>query len=124
MGHLIDLPAKKLGVEIDDDFRPVYVPIEGKEKIVAHLKKEAKKAETIYLAPDPDREGEAIAWHVLRLLKGTTATIRRASFNEITKSAVLAALESADTIDQDKVDAQQARRVLDRIVGHRPRHGC
>ena len=118
MGHLIDLPAKKLGVDLDDDFRPAYVPIEGKEKIVNSLKKEAKKAETIYLCPDPDREGEAIAWHVLNLLEGVKADIKRASFNEITQSAVLDALKHAGSIDQRKVDAQQARRVLDRIVGY------
>jgi len=118
MGHLVDLPAKKLGVDIDCDFKPEYVNIEGKDKIVHALSQEAKKAEIVYLAPDPDREGEAIAWHVARLLKGTKAKIKRASFNEITKSAVTAALANAGEIDMQKVDAQQARRVLDRLVGY------
>ncbi|MEW5701860.1 MAG: type I DNA topoisomerase [Candidatus Zixiibacteriota bacterium] len=118
MGHLVDLPSKRIGVDIDNDFQPEYVNIEGKDKIVRALSQEAKKAEIIYLAPDPDREGEAIAWHVARLLKGMRAKIKRASFNEITKSAVTTALAEAGEIDKHKVDAQQARRVLDRLVGY------
>jgi len=117
-GHIFDLPTKSLGVDIEQDFQPEYVPIEGKEAIVKALRKEAKTAQIIYLAPDPDREGEAIAWHVAGALKGTKARILRASFNEITKSAVLEGLEKAGKVDQDKVDAQQARRVLDRLVGY------
>ncbi|MBI3872612.1 MAG: type I DNA topoisomerase [candidate division Zixibacteria bacterium] len=119
MGHLVDLPSRKLGVDIENDFQPEYVNIEGKDKFVKKLIDEAKKAEIIYLAPDPDREGEAIAWHVARLLKGTKAKIKRASFNEITKSAVTEGLKKASTIDMDKVNAQQARRVLDRLVGYK-----
>ncbi|MBI5866726.1 MAG: type I DNA topoisomerase [candidate division Zixibacteria bacterium] len=118
-GHIFDLPTKTLGVDVDAEFRPEYVPIEGKEAIVKALRKEAKTAQIVYLAPDPDREGEAIAWHVATALKGTKAKILRASFNEITKSAVLEALENAGKVDQDKVDAQQARRVLDRLVGYK-----
>jgi DNA topoisomerase-1 len=118
MGHLVDLPESRLGVDVEDDFKPEYVKIEGKEKIIKNLVAEAKKAEVVYLAPDPDREGEAIAWHVAGLLKGTKAKLRRATFNEITKSAVLEGLKEATQIDQKKVDAQQARRVLDRLVGY------
>ncbi len=117
-GHIYDLPTKSLGVDLDDNFKPEYVPIEGKEAVVKALKKGAKTAEVIYLAPDPDREGEAIAWHVSMALKGTKAKVMRASFNEITKSAVLEALKNAGKLDMGKVDAQQARRVLDRLVGY------
>jgi DNA topoisomerase I len=118
MGHIIDLPGSRLGVDLEHDFRPEYAQIEGKEKVIKALKEAAKKADVIYLAPDPDREGEAIAWHVASILKGTKAKLRRATFNEITKSAVSEALKNAGEIDQNKVDAQQARRVLDRLVGY------
>lgn len=118
MGHIIDLPGSRLGVDVEHDFRPEYEQIEGKEKVIKALKDAAKKADIIYLAPDPDREGEAIAWHVASILKGTKAKLRRATFNEITKSAVSEALKNAGDIDKNKVDAQQARRVLDRLVGY------
>ncbi len=118
MGHIIDLPGSRLGVDVENDFRPEYEQIEGKEKVIKALKEAAKKANVIYLAPDPDREGEAIAWHVASILKGTKAKLRRATFNEITKTAVSEALKNAGEIDQHKVDAQQARRVLDRLVGY------
>ena len=118
-GHIRDLPTKSLGVDVDNDFEPEYVPIESKDNVVKELKKAAKTAKIIYLAPDPDREGEAIAWHVASILGKTKAELRRASFNEITKSAVTEALENAGTIDMQKVDAQQARRVLDRLVGYK-----
>ena len=118
MGHIIDLPSSRLGVDVENDFRPEYEKIEGKEKVIKALKEAAKKADVIYLAPDPDREGEAIAWHVAGILKGVKGKLRRATFNEITKSAVSEALKNAGEIDQNKVDAQQARRVLDRLVGY------
>ncbi|HWO57159.1 MAG TPA: type I DNA topoisomerase [bacterium] len=118
MGHIVDLPSSRLGVDVENDFRPEYEQIEGKEKVIKTLKEAAKKADVIYLAPDPDREGEAIAWHVAGILKGSKAKLRRATFNEITKSAVIEALKNAGSIDQNKVDAQQARRVLDRLVGY------
>lgn len=118
VGHLVDLPKSELGVDTENDFKPVYTIIEGKEKILAQLKKAAKSAKTVFLAPDPDREGEAIAWHVANNLTGTKAKVHRVTFNEITKSAVTHAIENPREIDQDLVDAQQARRVLDRLVGY------
>lgn len=118
MGHIIDLPGSRLGVDVENEFRPEYEQIEGKEKVIKNLKEAARKADVVYLAPDPDREGEAIAWHVASLLKGSKTKLRRATFNEITKSAVSEALKNAGQIDQNKVDAQQARRVLDRLVGY------
>ncbi len=126
VGHIRDLPAKKqkgekgqiVGIDIEHGFEPRYVTIPGKEKTVAALKSAAKTAKAVYIATDPDREGEAIAWHVKELIKGKNAPpIKRALFYEITKDAVSKALEAATQIDQDKVDAQQARRVLDRVVG-------
>ena len=118
VGHLIDLPKSALGVDTEHDFKPVYTIIDGKEKILAQLKKAAKSAKTIYLAPDPDREGEAIAWHVANNLTGSKAKVHRVTFNEITKSAVTNAIKNPREINQDLVDAQQARRVLDRLVGY------
>jgi len=118
LGHIKDLPKSKLGVEIENDFQPDYQVIKGKQKVISRLKTEAKKVATVYLAPDPDREGEAIAWHVAEELKGVKTRIRRAYFNEITKSAVLKGIEGAGEIDQRMVQAQQARRVLDRLVGY------
>ncbi len=120
VGHIRDLPAKTLGIDLEDGFEPDYVTIPGKEKIVADLKAAAKGARAIYIATDPDREGEAIAWHVQSQLKGKSAPpIRRVLFHEITKEAVTRAIENAGSIDQKKVDAQQARRVLDRLVGYK-----
>ncbi len=119
VGHIIDLPKSKLGIDTENDFNPDYQVIKGKEKVIAALKKAAKKAQTIYLAPDPDREGEAIAWHVSNSLSaGTKAEFVRVAFNEITESAVLEAIENPRTLDMNLVNAQQARRVLDRIVGY------
>lgn len=119
VGHVADLPKSRLGVDPDKNFLPEYHVIKGKEKIIAQLKKAAKKASHIYLAPDPDREGEAIAWHVAQNLKinGKT-TIQRVTFNEITKSAVIEALKNPREIDLNLFNAQQARRILDRIVGY------
>ena len=118
VGHIRDLPVSKLGVEIEKDFSPQYVTIKGKGKIISDLKKAAKKAEVIYLAPDPDREGEAIAWHIAHTLKSAKKPIHRALFHELTKKAILAAIENATSIDQGKFEAQQARRILDRLVGY------
>jgi DNA topoisomerase-1 len=121
VGHVMDLPAKKLGVNVDNDFQPEYGIIPGKEKILKELKKTAKAADRIYLAPDPDREGEAIAYHVAANItdsKGDQERIFRVAFNEITTNAVKKAMEHPGKIDMSKVDAQQARRVLDRLVGY------
>ena len=117
-GHIKDLPVKKLGVDIDNDFEPEYVTIRGKAKILKDLKTAANSTEKVYLAPDPDREGEAIAFHIAGELGNSKKKILRASFNEITKNAVTEAIKNAGKIDQNKVDAQQARRILDRLVGY------
>ncbi len=118
MGHIIDLPEKELGVDIDQDFKPKYTTSKGKRRILKMLKDEAQKADDIFLAPDPDREGEAIAWHVAESIKTENVPIKRVMFNEITKRAVLAAIDNPKEIDMNKVNAQQARRILDRIVGY------
>jgi DNA topoisomerase-1 len=117
-GHIRDLPAKSLGIKIDKDFEPNYQVIKGKEKIVKELKSAAVKAKVIYLAPDPDREGEAIAWHLKSLL-GSNGKVKRIEFHEITKEAVTSAVKHPREIDLDRVDAQQARRLLDRLVGYK-----
>ncbi len=120
VGHIRDLPTRTLGIDLEDEFEPEYVTIPGKEKIVADLKAAAKGARAVFIATDPDREGEAIAWHVQSQIKGKTAPpIRRVLFHEITKEAVTRAIENAGQINQKKVDAQQARRVLDRLVGYK-----
>ena len=118
-GHVRDLPKSQLGVDVEHDFEPKYITIRGKGEILAGLRKEVKKADKIYLATDPDREGEAISWHLMKALKLEGKKVYRISFNEITKSAVKASLKNARDIDMDLVDAQQARRVLDRIVGYK-----
>jgi DNA topoisomerase I len=118
IGHIRDLPKSKLGVDTDDGFNVQYEVIRGKAKVIKKLKDSAKKSEVVYLAPDPDREGEAIAWHVAQELKGAKK-IARVTFNEITKSAVLGALEHTRDIDVNLFNAQQARRVLDRLVGYK-----
>ena len=119
LGHVKDLPQKNLGVDIENDFTPDYEIIEGKKKILNRLKSEAKKAKAVYLAPDPDREGEAIAWHIAGEIEKVNPQIYRVSFNEITKQAVLAGIKKAGKIDMNKVNAQQARRILDRLVGYK-----
>jgi DNA topoisomerase I len=119
-GHIMDLPKNKIGVEIDKrTFEPELIVIPGKEKVVDRLRKLAKSAENVYLAPDPDREGEAIAAHLADVLKGAVKknAIHRVTFNEITPKAVKAAFAQARDVDHNLVDAQQTRRVLDRIVG-------
>lgn len=118
-GHVRDLPRSVLGIDVDHDFEPKYITIRGKGDILANLRKEVKKAEKIYLATDPDREGEAISWHLLYALKLQDKKVYRITFNEITKTAVKESLKHAREIDMDLVDAQQARRCLDRMVGYR-----
>ena len=119
MGHIRDLPKSKLGVDVEKDFEPEYINIRGKGDLIKSLKKDAKDAKKIYLASDPDREGEAIAWHLAKILEEDKDKITRVTFNEITKGAVKKALDNARDIDVNLVDAQQARRVLDRIVGYK-----
>lgn len=119
MGHLRDLPKSKIGIDFENDFKPDYRAIRGKEDIIKSLKKAADKANMVYLATDPDREGEAISWHLKYLLDLDDAKTRRVTFNEITKKVVQESIAAPRRIDQDLVDAQQARRVLDRIVGYR-----
>ena len=118
-GHVRDLPKSQLGVDVEHDYEPKYITIRGKGEILANLRKEVKKADKVYLATDPDREGDAISWHLIHALKLENKKTYRISFNEITKNAVKASLKNAREIDMDLVDAQQARRVLDRIVGYR-----
>ena len=119
MGHIRDLPKSKLGVDIEKDFEPEYINIRGKGDLIKSLKKDAKQAKVVYLASDPDREGEAIAWHLGYLLKDDAKEITRVTFNEITKEAVQKAINNPRKLDVNLVDAQQARRVLDRIVGYK-----
>ena len=119
MGHLIDMPKSSLGVDVENHYEPKYITIRGKGDLLSKLKKEAKKADKIYLATDPDREGEAISWHLQNeLLKDekNKKKISRISFNEITKNAVKNALKNPREIDMNLVNAQQARRVMDRLV--------
>src|SRR5207244_10180004 len=122
IGHIKDLPTSKLGVDLEHDFKPHYVTITGKTQVLAEIKKKALAADKVYLAPDPDREGEAIAWHIAGEIdgkaKGKNRKVFRVLFNEITESAVKRALQSPGQIDMKLVNAQQARRVLDRIVGY------
>src|SRR6266566_1532307 len=120
IGHVRDLPEKKMGIDIENGFQPEYVTIPGKEKTVAELKSAARDSREIFLATDPDREGEAIAWHVAQQIKTKNgAPISRVLFHEITRDAVMLAIANAGKIDERKVDAQQARRVLDRLVGYK-----
>lgn len=118
VGHIRDLPEKEFGIDIEHDFEPTYVTMPDKEKVIAKLKKAAKESDTVYLSPDPDREGEAIAWHISQILPKNT-NIKRVSFNSLTKEVVLKALKEPRSIDIDLVNAQQARRLLDRLVGYK-----
>lgn len=118
VGHIRDLPEKEFGIDIEHDFEPKYVVMPNKNEVIAKLKKAAKECDTVYLSPDPDREGEAIAWHISQLLPKNT-NLKRVSFNSITKDAVLKALKEPREIDMALVNAQQARRLLDRIVGYK-----
>jgi len=119
MGHIRDLPKSKMGIDIEHDFEPEYINIRGKGDLIKSLKKDAKNAKKVYLATDPDREGEAIAWHLAHILEINEKELVRITFNEITKGAVQEAIKKPRTIDINLTDAQQARRVLDRIVGYK-----
>ena len=119
MGHVRDLPKKKLGVDEKRDFKPTYEILPGRKKVIDELIKAAGTADKVYLAPDPDREGEAICWHLSEILKKTNKNLHRVMFNEITKRAVAHGIEHPAKIDLHKVDAQQARRILDRLVGYK-----
>ena len=124
VGHIKDLPTSKLGVDLEHNFKPQYVTIKGKSKVLADIKKKAEESDKVFLAPDPDREGEAIAWHLEQELLGQVqkekddGKVFRVLFNEITESAIKRALQSPGQIDMKLVNAQQARRILDRIVGY------
>ena len=118
MGHLRDLPKSKLGVDIENGFRPQYIPVKDKKELIEELKKESKAAGRVYLATDPDREGEAISWHLKELLELDEKKTCRVTFNEITKKVVTESIQNPRAIDRDLVDSQQARRILDRIVGY------
>ena len=119
MGHVRDLPKSKLGVDVEHGFTPDYQPIKGKEDVISDLRKAAKGSDKVFLATDPDREGEAISWHLKELLKLPDDKTYRVTFNEITKKVVNDSIAAPRAIDQNLVDAQQARRILDRIVGYK-----
>ena len=119
MGHIRDLPKSKLGIDVEHNFEPEYINIRGKGDLIKELKKDAKSSKKVYLATDPDREGEAIAWHLSKILDVDDSKVTRVTFNEITKTAVQKAIKEPRDIDINLVDAQQARRVLDRIVGYK-----
>ena len=118
IGHIVDLPKKTLGVDLAKNFKPQYQVMPEKKKVAKEIEDAAKKADRIFLAPDPDREGEAIAWHIANLIEKTHKPIKRVLINEITKQAVKEAIEHAGEIDQNRFEAQQARRILDRLVGY------
>jgi DNA topoisomerase-1 len=118
VGHVMDLPKSTLGVAVDDDFKPEYHVIAGKAKVLKEIQAQAKKADHVYLATDPDREGEAIAWHIADQLGKIKGTVRRVLLHEITQGAVRAAVANPEELNHDLFDAQQARRVLDRLVGY------
>ena len=118
-GHVRDLPKSSLGIDVEHDYEPKYITIRGKGDILANLRREVRKAEKVYLATDPDREGEAISWHLFAALKLEDKKVYRITFNEITKNAVKESLKNAREINMNLVDAQQARRALDRVVGYR-----
>ncbi len=118
MGHIKDLPEKELGIDIENSFTPQYKLLKGKKKIVDEIKKLAQEAKTVYLAPDPDREGEAIAWHIAQEIKSKNKNIYRVSFNEITKNGIEEGIKNPSEINMKRVNAQQSRRILDRLVGY------
>ena len=118
-GHVRDLPKSQMGIDVDNDYEPKYITIRGKGDVLAKMRKEVKKAEKIYLATDPDREGEAISWHLAEALKIPENEVKRITFNEVTKNAVRNSIKEARGIDMNLVDAQQTRRILDRMIGYR-----
>src|SRR5690606_28104792 len=119
VGHVRDLPKSTLGIDLEDNFTPKYINIRGKGPVIKELRKEGKKAEKIFLATDPDREGEAISWHLAHILNIDTDEKVRVEFNEITKEAIKKAVKVPRKLDHNLIDAQQARRVLDRLVGYK-----
>ena len=119
IGHLRDLPKSKLGVDLENDFEPEYITVRGKGTKVKEIKDEYKKADKIFLATDPDREGEAISWHIATLLNLDGKSLNRVEFHEITKEAVVKAIKEPRALDMALIDSQQARRVMDRIVGYK-----
>ena len=121
LGHVRDLPERTLGVDVNQGFAPQYVPIKGRAKVLSELQAAAAGVDTVYLAPDPDREGEAIAWHLREALKDKVPVqkFRRVTYNEITSSAIRKAFSQPGEINQKRVDSQQARRILDRMVGYK-----
>ena len=118
-GHVRDIPKSRMGIDVENDYEPKYITIRGKGDVLAKLRKEVKKAEKVYLATDPDREGEAISWHLVEALKIPEEEVKRITFNEVTKNAVRNSIKEARGIDMNLVDAQQARRILDRMIGYR-----
>ena len=118
VGHIKDLPAKEIGINIEKNFEPKYIVIPGKQKIITSLKKAAGDATDIYLAPDPDREGEAIAWHTAGVLKKKGRKFYRVLIHELTKKAIIEAIAASEDLHKKKYEAQQARRILDRLVGY------
>ena len=119
MGHVRDLPKSKLGVDVENGFQPKYTDMKGKEDVIKKLKEHAKKCDRVYLATDPDREGEAISWHIAQLLNLDLNADDRVEFNEITRGGIQAGMSHPHKIDLDLVNAQQARRILDRLVGYK-----
>ncbi|MFW6334407.1 MAG: toprim domain-containing protein, partial [Desulfosalsimonas sp.] len=118
VGHIKDLPQKELGIEVENGFNPKYVTIPGKQKVIKALKDAAGDAEDVYLAPDPDREGEAIAWHAADVLKKKGRSFHRVLFHELTKNGVNKALSNPESLNENRYKAQQTRRILDRLVGY------
>ncbi|MCX5835204.1 MAG: toprim domain-containing protein, partial [Deltaproteobacteria bacterium] len=113
VGHVKDLPKSKLGIDIENDFQPTYKVIDAKKKVIAELKKAAEKATVIYLAPDPDREGEAIAWHIAEEIDGKNKKLYRVLFNDLTRNTMIQAIEKPEKLNANKYEAQQTRRILD-----------
>ena len=122
VGHIRDLPKSRLGVDVENNFEPDYINIRGKGPLIKELRKEAKNSEVVFLATDPDREGEAISWHLAHILGLDAEKPIRVEFNEITKEKIKQAIKTPRALDTDLIDAQQARRVLDRLVGYKISH--
>lgn len=118
-GHIRNFPKSSLGIDVEHDFEPKYITIRGKGELLSTLRKAVKKADKVYLATDPDREGEAISWHLMEALKLDPKKTKRITFNEITKNAVKQSIKQAREIDMDLVNSQQARRMLDRLIGYK-----
>jgi DNA topoisomerase-1 len=118
VGHIKDLPSKEMGIDVENGFKPVYKYIPGKQKIIKSLKQAAGETNDVYLAPDPDREGEAIAWHTADVLKRKGRNFHRVLFHELTKNSIQKAMAEPEALDRSKYEAQQARRILDRLVGY------